>query len=48
MEQWKIDREMKRIKKRAHKLSKEGQHKKTAAKLVSADLKRLEKEKDNA
>ena len=49
MKQWEIDREMRRIKKKAHKgLGKEGEHRKTKAKLVSADLKKLEKEKENA
>lgn len=45
MEQWKADRLMKRAKKKARKsLEKEGHHRKTAAKLVNAALKRINSE----
>lgn len=47
MEQWKADRLMKRAKKKARKsLEKEGYHRKTAAKLVNAALKRISTEAD--
>lgn len=43
MEQWKADRLMKRVKKKARKaLLKEGHHPKTAARMVNAALKRIE------
>jgi hypothetical protein len=42
MEQWKADRLMKKAKKGARKaLEKQGHHRKTAAKLVNAALKRI-------
>ena len=43
MEQWKADRLMKSVKKKARKaLEKQGHHRKTASKLVNAALKRIQ------
>jgi predicted DNA-binding protein (UPF0251 family) len=45
LEQWKADRLMKQTKKKARKaLEKQGHHRKTAAKLVNAALKRIAKQ----
>lgn len=45
LEQWKAERLMKRAKKKARKsLEKQGHHRKTAAKLVNAALKRIANE----
>jgi hypothetical protein len=47
MEQWKADRLMKKAKKGARKaLEKQGHHRKTAAKLVNAALKRIHTEQE--
>lgn len=47
MEQWKADRLMKKAKKGARKaLEKQGHHRKTAAKLVNAALKRIQNEQE--
>lgn len=49
MEQWKADRLMKKAKKGARKaLEKQGHHRKTAAKLVNAALKRIHNEQQEA
>jgi len=51
MEQWKADRLMKKSKKGARKaLEKQGHHRKTAAKMVNAALKRIhnQQEEQNA
>ena len=49
MEQWKADRLMKRVKKKARKsLEKEGHHRKTAAKMVNASLKRIAKQREES
>ena len=43
MEQWRAERLMKRVKKKARKaLEKQGHHRKTAAKLVNQSLKRIQ------
>lgn len=48
MEQWKADRLMKKAKKGARKaLEKQGHHRKTAAKMVNAALKRIHKEQES-
>ena len=47
MEQWKADRLMKKAKKGARKaLEKQGHHRKTAAKMVNAALKRIQNEQE--
>ena len=47
MEQWKADRLMKRVKKKARKaLEKQGHHRKTASKLVNQSLKRIQNQRD--
>ena len=47
MEQWKADRLMKQAKKKARKaLEKQGHHRKTAAKMVNAALKRIHSEQE--
>lgn len=47
MEQWKADRLIKKAKKKARKsLEKEGHHRKTAAKLVNAALKRIHSQQE--
>ena len=47
MEQWKADRLMKQAKKKARKaLEKQGHHRKTAAKMVNAALKRIHQEQE--
>lgn len=46
-EQWKADRLMKQAKKKARKaLEKQGHHRKTAAKMVNAALKRIHSEQE--
>lgn len=48
-EQWKADRLMKQVKKKARKaLEKQGHHRKTAAKLVNASLKRIHNQREAA
>lgn len=48
MEQWKADRLMKKVKKKARKaLEKQGHHRKTAAKLVNQSLKRIQTQIDD-
>lgn len=47
MEQWKAERLMKSAKKKARKaLEKQGHHRKTAAKLVNAALKRIHNQQE--
>jgi len=47
MAQWQADRLMKRVKKKARKaLEKQGHHRKTAAKMVNASLKRIAKQRE--
>ena len=47
MEQWKADRLMKKAKKGARKaLEKQGHHRKTAAKMVNAALKRIHNQQE--
>ena len=49
MEQWKADKLMKQAKKKARKaLDKEGHHRKTAAKMVNAALKRIHTQQEEA
>lgn len=49
MEQWKADRLMKKAKKGARKaLEKQGHHRKTAAKMVNAALKRIHNQQEEA
>jgi len=49
MEQWKADKLMKQAKKKARKsLEKEGHHRKTAAKMVNAALKRIHSQQEEA
>lgn len=47
IEQWKADRLMKQAKKKARKaLEKQGHHRKTAAKMVNAALKRIHNQQE--
>ncbi len=49
MEQWKAERLMKQAKKKARKaLEKQGHHRKTAAKMVNAALKRIHTQQEEA